>query len=231
MEWNETQGGSGAQEERESLKETPIGGPTGENFRYVPPGVPPPSSASRPPGPDDLHHSRQKRPRHYRPEYDYYGAGPQPYHRPMPGEYWPMPPRPPPYGMDPSMMPMSPGHYNPYAMTPSPGFDYSCDVYGIAAYAAADYDTYPAMPWRGRRRGGFVGARGRGERQMPGGQTGSKAKANSNDYNQHFVDTGQRPQNFLRDSQLEDQYEDYPNAKRLISLKVHMCIASFYTKC
>eukprot|EP00210_Caulerpa_lentillifera_P009508 g9067.t1 len=232
MEWNETQSGAG-QEEREPLKDAPIGRPSNEIFRHVPPGVLP-ASSSRPPVPDELHHSRPKRPRPYRPDYEYYGSsGPQPYHRPIPGasmmtsgrEYWPMPPRPPPYGMDPSMMSIPPGHYNPYAMNPSPGFDYSCDVYGIAAYAAADYDTYPMMQWRGRKRGGFAGARGRGERQMPGSQTGGKSRANSNDYNQHFVDTGQRPQNFLRDSQLEDQYEDYPNAKRLIGLKNELIAA------
>ena len=60
---------------------------------------------------------------------------------------------------------------------------------------------------------------GRGEKPTAN-YSGGKARANRNDYNQHFVDTGQRPQNFLRDSQLEDQYEDYPNAKRLVALKV-----------
>lgn len=48
----------------------------------------------------------------------------------------------------------------------------------------------------------------------------NRSRAEGNDYNQHFVDTAQRPQNFLRDSLLEDQYEDYPNAKRLVALKV-----------
>lgn len=56
----------------------------------------------------------------------------------------------------------------------------------------------------------------------------AKSRANRNDYNQHFVDTGQRPQNFLRDSELEDQYEDYPNARRLVELKATtlICLSS-----
>ena len=30
-----------------------------------------------------------------------------------------------------------------------------------------------------------------------------------NDYSQHFVDTNQRPQNFIRDSDLADRFEEY----------------------
>ncbi|XP_043917593.1 N6-adenosine-methyltransferase non-catalytic subunit [Protopterus annectens] len=40
-----------------------------------------------------------------------------------------------------------------------------------------------------------------------------------NDYCQHFVDTGQRPQNFIRDVGLADRFEEYPKLRELIRLK------------
>lgn len=41
-----------------------------------------------------------------------------------------------------------------------------------------------------------------------------------NDYCQHFIDTGQRPQNFIRDVQLTNRFEEYPKLKELVNLKV-----------
>jgi len=40
-----------------------------------------------------------------------------------------------------------------------------------------------------------------------------------NDYCQHFLDTLQRPQNFIRDTGLGDRFEEYPKLKELIRLK------------
>eukprot|EP00917_Polyrhabdina_sp_WS-2016_P006126 GHVP01013567.1.p1 GENE.GHVP01013567.1~~GHVP01013567.1.p1 ORF type:complete len:353 (-),score=71.04 GHVP01013567.1:1400-2458(-) len=40
-----------------------------------------------------------------------------------------------------------------------------------------------------------------------------------NDYNQHFVDTGERPQNFVRDSAPLKRFMDYPRLEKLIQLK------------
>ncbi len=40
-----------------------------------------------------------------------------------------------------------------------------------------------------------------------------------NDYSQNFVDTGQRPQNFIRDVGLADRFEEYPKLRELIKLK------------
>lgn len=55
----------------------------------------------------------------------------------------------------------------------------------------------------GRRPGRFVGRQGRGG---TGGRGAplliGASRGDANDYCQHFVDTGQRPQNYLRDSQL-----------------------------
>lgn len=41
-----------------------------------------------------------------------------------------------------------------------------------------------------------------------------------NDYCQHFVDTGQHPQNFIRDINLPDRFIEYPKLRELIHLKV-----------
>eukprot|EP00971_Amphidinium_carterae_P074161 1465676-Amphidinium_carterae.1 len=40
-----------------------------------------------------------------------------------------------------------------------------------------------------------------------------------NDYCQTFVDTGLRPQNFIRDLDYPSRYSEYPKIERLISLK------------
>eukprot|EP00095_Tigriopus_kingsejongensis_P007933 maker-scaffold169_size292178-snap-gene-1.32 protein:Tk07933 transcript:maker-scaffold169_size292178-snap-gene-1.32-mRNA-1 annotation:"hypothetical protein D910_06178" len=40
-----------------------------------------------------------------------------------------------------------------------------------------------------------------------------------NDYSQNFVDTGHRPQNFIRDVGLADRFEEYPKLRELIRLK------------
>lgn len=40
-----------------------------------------------------------------------------------------------------------------------------------------------------------------------------------NDYCQHFVDTQQRPQNFIRDPSLNERFEDYPKLRELIKIK------------
>lgn len=48
---------------------------------------------------------------------------------------------------------------------------------------------------------------------------GTQSANPHNDYCQHFVDTGQRPQNFIRDVGLTDRFEEYPKLKELIRLK------------
>ena len=44
-------------------------------------------------------------------------------------------------------------------------------------------------------------------------------KGPKNDYNQHFVDTCERPQNFIRDPGLVERFEEYPKLRELIKLK------------
>ncbi|KAG2496477.1 hypothetical protein HYH03_005303 [Edaphochlamys debaryana] len=79
------------------------------------------------------------------------------------------------------------------------------------------------MMWGGG--GGSMGPPS-GPRGGPGGQGGGGgpsaaaiASRVQNDYSQNFVDTGCRPQNYLRDSHLTDRYEEYPKLKELIQRK------------
>ncbi|KAB7501519.1 UNVERIFIED_CONTAM: hypothetical protein RMT77_006286 [Armadillidium vulgare] len=48
---------------------------------------------------------------------------------------------------------------------------------------------------------------------------GTQSANPHNDYCQHFIDTGQRPQNFIRDVGLADRFEEYPKLRELIRLK------------
>jgi mRNA (2'-O-methyladenosine-N6-)-methyltransferase len=48
---------------------------------------------------------------------------------------------------------------------------------------------------------------------------GTQSANPHNDYSQHFVDTSQRPQNFIRDSGLTERFDEYPKLKELIRLK------------
>lgn len=40
-----------------------------------------------------------------------------------------------------------------------------------------------------------------------------QSRGEQNDYSQHFVDTGLRPQNFIRDLEAGDRFEEYPKLK------------------
>ena len=48
---------------------------------------------------------------------------------------------------------------------------------------------------------------------------GTQSQNPHNDYSQNFVDTEQRPQNFIRDVGLADRFEEYPKLRELIKLK------------
>ncbi|VDM33896.1 unnamed protein product [Hydatigera taeniaeformis] len=48
---------------------------------------------------------------------------------------------------------------------------------------------------------------------------GTQSANPHNDYCQHFVDTGKRPQNFIRDTGLRNRFEEYPKLRELIRLK------------
>ncbi|SCV73260.1 BQ2448_7185 [Microbotryum intermedium] len=46
-----------------------------------------------------------------------------------------------------------------------------------------------------------------------------------NDYSKHYVETGQRPQNFIRGAQVEERFSEYPKLSRLLDLK-HALLSS-----
>lgn len=78
--------------------------------------------------------------------------------------------------------------------------------------------------WHGDGGGSMGGQR---RRQQSGGR-GSGAelavgpsRGDANDYCQHFVDTGRRPQNFLRDAHMtdKDRFSEYPKLRDLVRLK------------
>lgn len=48
---------------------------------------------------------------------------------------------------------------------------------------------------------------------------GTQSANPHNDYCQHFVDSGERPQNFIRDGGLANRFEEYPKQRELIRLK------------
>lgn len=113
------------------------------------------------------------------------------------------------------MMRPPPGGFGMHGMAEQGDFGFGFD--GFGGYGGGDFGNMgPDATRKYRKTGGWSG---RGGSRGGGGMQG-KSRADGNDYNQHFVDTGQRPQNYLRDSQLEDQYADYPNAKRLVMIKV-----------
>ncbi|XP_014667821.1 PREDICTED: N6-adenosine-methyltransferase subunit METTL14-like isoform X3 [Priapulus caudatus] len=64
---------------------------------------------------------------------------------------------------------------------------------------------------------------------------GTQSANPHNDYCQHFVDTGQRPQNFIRDVGLADRFEEYPKLRELIKLKdeliANTATPPMYLKC
>lgn len=64
---------------------------------------------------------------------------------------------------------------------------------------------------------------------------GTQSANPHNDYCQHFVDTGERPQNFIRDVGLANRFEEYPKLRELIRLKDELIsstnIPPTYKKC
>jgi hypothetical protein len=101
----------------------------------------------------------------------------------------------------------------------------------------------PSIPGPGFNASGPVG-RGTPPDQNAGGwipprNNGPPGKAPSrgeqNDYSQNFVDTGMRPQNFIRELELTNVVEDYPKLRELIQKKdeivAHSASPPMYMKC
>ncbi|KII73176.1 N6-adenosine-methyltransferase subunit [Thelohanellus kitauei] len=54
--------------------------------------------------------------------------------------------------------------------------------------------------------------------------TGTITGNPQNDYSQNFVDTGDRPQNFIMDTSMKDRYLEYPKLRELMRLKDELTI-------
>ncbi|XP_071734135.1 N6-adenosine-methyltransferase non-catalytic subunit MTB-like [Rutidosis leptorrhynchoides] len=102
----------------------------------------------------------------------------------------------------------------------------------------------PNMPGPGFN---TLGPMGRGQQQdnnKPGGWVPSRnngppgkapSRGEQNDYSQNFVDTGLRPQNYIRELELTSVVEDYPKLRELIQKKdeivANSATAPMYYKC
>ena len=62
-------------------------------------------------------------------------------------------------------------------------------------------------------------AGGHGPPPLPPGPPPTLGLSCTNDYQQHFVDTGERPQNFIRDTELAERFEENPQRRELASRK------------
>eukprot|EP00884_Botryococcus_braunii_P019256 jgi/Botrbrau1/6013/Bobra.104_1s0040.1 len=108
-----------------------------------------------------------------------------------------------------------------------------------------DFQMGPPGGPKGGGRGGMMRessrSRGGGRRQARGGGRGGGGGGSRNnmivpqitntrkpadDFCQHFVDTGERPQNFLRDAVLTDLYEEHPFVKELFMRKEEIVTAT-----
>ena len=82
----------------------------------------------------------------------------------------------------------------------------------------------------GGGKGGRGGKGGKGRKGGKGGKGGkgqisNKVKLVQNEYQQHYVDTGERPQNFIRETDpenTEERFNEYPKLKRLLELKTEL---------
>ncbi|KAH7538079.1 hypothetical protein FEM48_Zijuj03G0161000 [Ziziphus jujuba var. spinosa] len=102
---------------------------------------------------------------------------------------------------------------------------------------------HPSMSGPGFSAAGSMG-RGASADKTPGGWVPSKgsgppgkapSRGEQNDYSQNFVDTGMRPQNFIRELELTNVVEDYPKLRELIQKKDEIVSKSasppMYYKC
>ena len=71
---------------------------------------------------------------------------------------------------------------------------------------------------RGKAEKGKMRGKGKGHsNEWAGGASQQVAK---NDYCQHFVNCGERPQNSVRDTGLDKRFEEYPKLRELIEVRL-----------
>eukprot|EP00965_Chrysotila_dentata_P255570 6212270-Pleurochrysis_carterae.AAC.4 len=145
-------------------------------------------------------------------------GGPQPPHMPHPAGMMPHMGTPSQPAMQPMQMQMQP----PMGMMGMhrPGAPLGAAAQGMGSYTGPmRHDSrgdHRHAPYGGR--GGGQGGRDKGGGRW-GGQRSGRFDRAKNDYAQHFVDTGLRPANFIRDSDVAERFEEYPKLKELMELK------------
>ncbi|XVF29798.1 hypothetical protein REPUB_Repub16aG0002200 [Reevesia pubescens] len=142
-------------------------------------------------------------------------------------------------GVPPGLSPVPPGPSGPrfppnIGGPPNPGmyFNQSGPGRGPSNVSLSGFNGAGPMG-RGtppeRTSGGWVPSRTGG----PPGKAPSRGE--QNDYSQNFVDTGMRPQNFIRELELTNVVEDYPKLRELIQKKDEIVAKSasspMYMKC
>ncbi|TYJ25943.1 hypothetical protein E1A91_A07G083700v1 [Gossypium mustelinum] len=139
-------------------------------------------------------------------------------------------------GVPPGLSPVPPGPRFPPNMggLPNPGMDFNLSGPGRGPSNVSLSNFNGAGPMaRGtppeRTSGGWIPPRTGG----PPGKAPSRGE--QNDYSQNFVDTGMRPQNFIRELELTNVVEDYPKLRELIQKKDEIVAKSasppMYMKC
>ncbi|KAG8488260.1 hypothetical protein CXB51_018109 [Gossypium anomalum] len=139
-------------------------------------------------------------------------------------------------GVPPGLSPVPPGPRFPPNMggMPNPGMDFNQSGPGRGPSNVSLSNFNGAGPMaRGappeRTSGGWIPPRTGG----PPGKAPSRGE--QNDYSQNFVDTGMRPQNFIRELELTNVVEDYPKLRELIQKKDEIVAKSasppMYMKC
>ncbi|XP_047319931.1 N6-adenosine-methyltransferase non-catalytic subunit MTB-like [Impatiens glandulifera] len=139
-----------------------------------------------------------------------------------------------------SSLPSGPGGYLPnigipQPQAPSPYFNQAGPVRGMASSSNPPGPVFNAVVQGGRApekvhgHGNWVPPR----TNAPPGKAPSRGE--QNDYSQNFVDTGMRPQNFIRELELTSVVEDYPKLRELIQKKdeivTNSASAPMYFKC
>ncbi|KAK4790811.1 hypothetical protein SAY86_031224 [Trapa natans] len=143
-------------------------------------------------------------------------------------------------GVPPSLSPIPPGPAGPrfpsnMTAPPNPASYYSQPGHGRGTPLSVPGAGYNPMGTIGRgtssekASGNWVPPRSGGPQQK------APSRGEQNDYSQNFVDTGMRPQNFIRELELTSVVEDYPKLRELIQKKDEIVTKSasapMYYKC
>ncbi|KAF9614130.1 hypothetical protein IFM89_015449 [Coptis chinensis] len=114
----------------------------------------------------------------------------------------------------------SPSRFPPNVLTgpnPSMYFNQQSSVIGVSPGISGP--GFNAMGTMGRGMPNEKALGGWSAPRITGPPGKAPSRGEQNDYSQHFVDTGSRPQNFIRELELTSVVEDYPKLRELIQKK------------